>query len=90
MAFLHHPEERSDERLQVVRERVQHLGDKAQCVLLRDREARTQLVRELGLASNALRYVRGLQENDARHRIKEAEDRLKSALGAFDCGSAGE
>lgn len=90
VAFLHHLEERSDERLQVVRERVQHLGYKAQYVPLRDREARTQLVRALSFASNALRYVRDLQENDARHRIKEAEDRLISALRAFGCASAGE
>lgn len=90
VAFLLHPEERSDERLQEVRERVHHLGDYAQYVLLVDREARTQLAGELGRAAEALRCVRDLQENDARHRIKEAEDRLSSALGAFGRASTGE
>ena len=90
VAFLLHPGERSGERLQEVRERVHHLGANAQYVLLANQEARTQLVGELGRAAEALRSVHDLQENDARHRIKNAEDRLRSALGALRRGSTGE
>ena len=90
VAFLLHPEECSDEWLREVRERVHHLGANAQYVLLADREARTELVGELGRAAEALRSVRDLQENDARHRIKDAEDRLHSALGALGRASTGE
>lgn len=84
VAFLLHLEECSDERIQGVRERVHHLAANAQYVMLADHAAWRKLVGELGRAAEALRAVNDLQKNDARDRIKEAEDRLSSALGVLD------
>lgn len=90
VAFLLHSEERSEQRLGEVRERVRHLGEKVQCVPLQDREEKTHVVGALQRAGAALGAVRALQENSARHRIKDAEDQLSAALGAVIRGTAGE